>query len=47
MARRTGGVEEFEFKRMGDNHNQGVSFFLLQFTLLAQPTCYIVLLCML
>ncbi|KAJ9540832.1 hypothetical protein OSB04_027338 [Centaurea solstitialis] len=23
MARRTGGIEEFEFKAIGDNHNQG------------------------
>lgn len=25
MARRTGSVEEFEFKPVGENHNQGVS----------------------
>ncbi|CAN1122151.1 Uncharacterized membrane protein F35D11.3 [Linum perenne] len=28
MARRTGSVEEFEFKPMGDSHNQGVSLFI-------------------
>lgn len=27
MARRIGDVKEFEFKTIGDNHNQGVSFF--------------------
>lgn len=27
MARRTGGVDEFEFKAIGENHNQGVSFY--------------------
>lgn len=27
VARRIGDVEEFEFKKIGDNHNQGVSFF--------------------
>jgi hypothetical protein len=26
MARRVGGVDEFEFKAIGENHNQGVSF---------------------
>ena len=26
MARRTGEIEEFEFKAIGENHNQGVSF---------------------
>lgn len=26
MARRVGGVDEFEFKAIGKNHNQGVSF---------------------
>ena len=26
MARRTGSVDEFEFKAIGENHNQGVSF---------------------
>lgn len=26
MARRTGSVDEFEFKPLGENHNQGVSF---------------------
>lgn len=25
MARRTGDVDEFEFKAIGENHNQGVS----------------------
>lgn len=25
MARRIGGIEEFEFKNAGENHNQGVS----------------------
>ena len=25
MARRTGSVEEFEFKAIGENHKQGVS----------------------
>lgn len=25
MARRTGSVDEFEFKAIGENHNQGVS----------------------
>lgn len=25
MARRTGSVDEFEFKPIGENHNQGVS----------------------
>lgn len=25
MARRIGGVDEFEFKNVGENHNQGVS----------------------
>lgn len=28
MARRTGSVDEFEFKAIGENHNQGVSIFL-------------------
>ncbi|KAJ0652968.1 hypothetical protein HanOQP8_Chr15g0578201 [Helianthus annuus] len=28
MARRTGSVDEFEFKAIGENHNQGVSSFL-------------------
>jgi hypothetical protein len=27
MARRIGKVKEFEFKPIGDNHNQGVSSF--------------------
>ena len=26
MARRTGSVDEFEFRVVGENHNQGVSF---------------------
>jgi hypothetical protein len=26
MARRVGSVDEFEFKAIGENHNQGVSF---------------------
>ena len=26
MARRVGGVDEFEFKAIGENHNQGVGF---------------------
>lgn len=26
MARRVGGVDEFEFKPIGENHNQGVGF---------------------
>lgn len=26
MARRTGKVDEFEFRAIGENHNQGVSF---------------------
>lgn len=26
MAKRTGGLDEFEFKQTGKNHNQGVSF---------------------
>jgi len=26
MARRTGSIEEFEFKSIGENHNQGVSY---------------------
>jgi hypothetical protein len=26
MARRVGGVDEFEFKAIGENHNQGVIF---------------------
>lgn len=26
MARRVGDVDEFEFKVVGENHNQGVSF---------------------
>lgn len=25
MARRTGDVDEFEFKAIGENHNQGVN----------------------
>jgi hypothetical protein len=29
MARRIGKVKEFEFKPIGDNHNQGVSPFSL------------------
>lgn len=29
MARRIGKVKEFEFKPIGDNHNQGVSSFSL------------------
>lgn len=29
MARRTGDIEEFEFKAIGENHNQGVSFHFL------------------
>lgn len=28
MANRIGGLEEFEFKPIGDNHNQGVSPFV-------------------
>lgn len=28
MARRTGIVKEFEFKPIGENHNQGVSVHL-------------------
>lgn len=28
MARRIGDVEEFEFKAIGENHNQGVSLSL-------------------
>jgi hypothetical protein len=28
MARRIGSVKEFEFKPIGDNHNQGVSSFI-------------------
>ena len=31
MARRIGSVEEFEFIPMGQNHNQGVSFFPIEF----------------
>lgn len=27
VATRIGDVDEFEFKAIGDNHNQGVSFF--------------------
>jgi hypothetical protein len=27
MARRVGSVDEFEFKAIGDNHNQGVSIY--------------------
>lgn len=27
MARRIGDVDEFEFKDVGENHNQGVSIF--------------------
>lgn len=27
MARRVGGVDEFEFKVIGENHNQGVSLY--------------------
>lgn len=27
MARRIGEVDEFEFKAVGENHNQGVSIF--------------------
>jgi len=26
MARRVGGIDEFEFKAIGENHNQGVGF---------------------
>lgn len=29
MARRIGSVKEFEFKPIGENHNQGVSSFSL------------------
>lgn len=29
MARRTGSIDEFEFKAIGENHNQGVSIVLL------------------
>lgn len=28
MARRVGGVDEFEFKAIGENHNQGVGFYI-------------------
>lgn len=28
MARRTGSIDEFEFKAIGENHNQGVSIIL-------------------
>jgi len=28
MARRVGGVDEFEFKTIGENHNQGVGFYI-------------------
>jgi hypothetical protein len=33
MARRIGKVKEFEFKPIGDNHNQGVSPFLTKMLL--------------
>lgn len=33
MARRVGDVEEFEFKAMGENHHQGVSFIASMFIL--------------
>lgn len=29
MARRIGSVDEFEFKAIGENHNQGVSILLV------------------
>lgn len=31
MARRVGGVDEFDFKPIGENHNQGVSFYTFIF----------------
>ena len=31
MARRIGRIEEFEFKVVGGNHNQGVSPFIILF----------------
>lgn len=34
MARRVGSVDEFEFKAIGENHNQGVSFCSFYFILL-------------
>ncbi|CAN6541564.1 unnamed protein product [Malus baccata var. baccata] len=33
MARRTGGVDQFEFKAIGENHNQGVSLAILSLSL--------------
>ena len=29
MARRTGNIDEFEFKAVGENHGQGVSILVL------------------
>lgn len=29
MARRTGGIEEFQFEPIGENHQQGVRLFCL------------------
>lgn len=33
MARRVGGVDEFDFKPIGENHNQGVSFYTFHITI--------------
>ena len=34
MARRTGSVDEFELNAIGENQNQGVSFFFNRFYIL-------------
>ena len=39
MARRTGSVDEFEFKAIGENHNQGVSFLASVFQFLGSYYC--------
>lgn len=42
MARRTGSIDEFEFKTIGDNHNQGVSFFVFFFYKYLLGLCHII-----
>ena len=37
MARRTGGVDEFEFHPIGENHQQGVRYCLQFYTLIQVP----------
>ena len=45
MARRTGSVDEFEFKAIGDNHNQGVCLCFIHFSHLAHPLLRLSSLC--